>query len=575
MWAASQGCSHAACAPKCIRHWTWFPELRSVAPRARPECSIQLPSADYSQPQQPSEPTTEDPVASDVVPKDPGAVLFEFITNGVLLCTVCALGLVGNALSVFILSRPAMRSSTNLLLGGLARCDAALLTTSLFLFGLPSLHEYQQHLRATRREAQLVATPHPAPPHLLTPPPDPPDPPPGPTVSPDLEYHAQQGGILFDYYYRLYPLLAPVLYPLALTAQTASAYLTLTVTLERWVAVCHPLKARSLCTLRRARIHVAIAMAFSLLYNLPRFWEVHMVKQTLFLTGPPPSNITIYELKASPLRADKTYISVYVNWSYLIVMYVLPFGGLAFLNAAIYRQVRKANRERQRLSRLQKKEIGLATMLLIVVLVFFLCNVLALVNNVLESFSGIIKDQLVKTSNLLVTVNSSVNFIIYVTFGERFRRLFLKMFCGKRRRRGSRCATATRFVPGGSRGGALGEAPACSLAGPDSIGGASVAGVDNGGGGSLAVPRRAEPDEESGDSTPTRAGAPDLLRRAPGSAGRKARIGRRKRCSMALVRIVSPQRRAANGGPLRKAKDGVPTFRVTDMDEMTAPNGSS
>ncbi|XP_071451861.1 FMRFamide receptor [Hetaerina americana] len=469
----------------------------------------------YAEP--PSDPPdAEDPVMADSMAKDSGAVLFEFITNGVLLCTVCALGLVGNALSVFILSRPAMRSSTNLLLGGLARCDAALLTTSLFLFGLPSLHEYQAHLR----------------------------------------YHAQQGGVLFDYYYRLYPLLAPVLYPLALTAQTASAYLTLTVTLERWVAVCHPLKARSLCTLRRARIHVAAAMAFSLIYNLPRFWEVHMVKETLFLNGPPPSNLTVYELKASPLRADPTYISVYVNWSYLIVMYVLPFGGLAFLNAAIYRQVRRANRERQRLSRLQKKEIGLATMLLIVVVVFFLCNLLALVNNVLESFSGIIVDQLVKTSNLLVTVNSSVNFIIYVTFGERFRRLFLKMFCGKQRRRGSRCATATRFAPGGSRGGALGEAPACSLAGPDSLCGASVAGVD--GGNTLTVPRRAEPDEESGDSTPTRGGAaPDLLRKAPG--GCKARgAGRKKRCSMALVRIVSPQRRAAaNGVPLRKAKEVV------------------
>ncbi|KAG8227500.1 hypothetical protein J437_LFUL002389 [Ladona fulva] len=475
-------------------------------------------------------PGPEDGLFSESAPKDPNAILFEFITNGVLLCVVCALGLVGNALSIFILSRPAMRSSTNLLLGGLARCDAALLTTSLFLFGLPSLHEYQQHLRTSSRRETIL------PPHL----PPPPGPPPSPGSAPTyVEIPTQQGGILFDYNYRVYPLLAPVLFPLALTAQTASVYLTLTVTLERWVAVCHPLKARSLCTQRRARMHVVGAMAFALLYNLPRFWEVRRGK----ITTSPPSNITMYFVFASSLRSDPTYISVYVNWSYLVVMYVLPFGGLAVLNAAIYRQVRRANRERQRLSRLQKKEIGLATMLLIVVVVFFLCNLLALVNNVLESFYGIIVDQLVKTSNLLVTVNSSVNFIIYVTFGERFRRLFLKMFCGKKRRT---TGWATRFAPGGSRAGGIGEG-ACSLAGPDSLGG-SV-------GGRRTLAGGGEEDEESvGTDCPRPA---------------ESRRSRRRRSAMALVRIVSSQN-SANGGPPRKSRTSL---RSHVRAERRATNG--
>lgn len=80
------------------------------------------------------------------------------------------------------------------------------------------------------------------------------------------------------------------------------------------------------------------------------------------------------------------------------------------------------------MSRLQKKEIGLATMLLCVVVVFLLCNVWALISNVAEAFYGITVDQLVKVSNLLVTINSSVNFVIYVIFGEKFKRLFFKLF---------------------------------------------------------------------------------------------------------------------------------------------------
>ena len=36
--------------------------------------------------------------------------------------------------------------------------------------------------------------------------------------------------------------------------------------------------------------------------------------------------------------------------------------------------------------------------------------------------------ELTQVSNLLVTLNSSVNFIIYCIFGEKFKKLFCKLF---------------------------------------------------------------------------------------------------------------------------------------------------
>ncbi|KAL0275730.1 UNVERIFIED_CONTAM: hypothetical protein PYX00_003503 [Menopon gallinae] len=267
-----------------------------------------------------------------------------------------------------------MRSSINYLLIGLARCDTVLIITSVLLFGLPAI------------------------------------------------YH--RTGYLFTYKYGVFPYIAPVVYPLALTAQTITVYLTLTVTLERFVAVCHPLQARSLCTYGRARLYVIFIIVFSTLYNLPRFFES---KRDIEFNR--KHNMTVFVITASSLRQNEMYISIYVHWLYLLFIYFIPFTCLAVLNAAIYRQVRKANHERARLSRLQKKEIGLATMLICVVIVFFLCNFLALVNNIIEAFYGELYDKLVKTSNLLVTINSSVNFVVYVTFGEKFRRLFVKLFC--------------------------------------------------------------------------------------------------------------------------------------------------
>ena len=91
-------------------------------------------------------------------------------------------------------------------------------------------------------------------------------------------------------------------------------------------------------------------------------------------------------------------------------------------------QVREANRERSLLTNSQKREIGLATMLLCVVAVFFIFNILAMVVNIFE-VANILVDEMTRVSNLLVSVNSSVNFVIYCIFGDKFQRLFLRYFC--------------------------------------------------------------------------------------------------------------------------------------------------
>lgn len=310
----------------------------------------------------------------------PGDRLFQFVVHGVLLNAIGAAGLLGNALSVLVLTRPQMRSSVNCLLVGLAACDTVLILTSVLLFGLSAVYPYTGRLR--------------------------------------------------HYYYHVCPHLTPYAYPLANAAQTMSVYLTLIVTVERWVAVCHPFRAKALCTSSRARWYVLGTAAFALAYNAPKFLEAEVVRRSV--AGEP-----VYCVTADMTFRTDTYVLVYIHSMYMLVMYIVPFSALAVLNACIVRQVRRAQAERARLSRVQRRELGLTTMLLVVVLVFFLCNLLPLVTNTFEVFFGDQLenlDPLVKTTNLLVTLNSSVNFVIYVIFGEKFKRVFLKMFCTGRRR---------------------------------------------------------------------------------------------------------------------------------------------
>ena len=70
-----------------------------------------------------------------------------------------------------------------------------------------------------------------------------------------------------------FPLTTPYVYPVGLAAQSASVYLTVVVTIERYIVVCWALKARYVCTCRRAKLFIVIVCLCSLLYNASRFAE--------------------------------------------------------------------------------------------------------------------------------------------------------------------------------------------------------------------------------------------------------------------------------------------------------------
>lgn len=300
--------------------------------------------------------------------------LFDFIVYGVLVNFVGLFGILGNTVSMVVLSRPEMKSSINYLLIGLASCDTLLIIISILIFGLPSIYGYTGHL--------------------------------------------------FNYQFIVYPKIVKYLYPISCAAQIATVYLTLTVTIERYIAVCHPLKTRSFCTCGRARLAFLSIVAFAMIYNLPKFFEIEIYTETHW-----KYNVVIYCVRSASLRSNELYVTVYVHWMYFFVCYSFPLVALIIFNVAIYLRVRKANRDLQHLTHHQRREIGLATMLLCVVIVFIMCNILPLTSNIFETFIDDPPRWLVQTGNLLVTINSSINFIIYVIFGRKFKRIFMKLFC--------------------------------------------------------------------------------------------------------------------------------------------------
>lgn len=84
---------------------------------------------------------------------------------------------------------------------------------------------------------------------------------------------AQYENDLIDSTHNILSYLLPWVYSVGMVAQTASVYLTVTVTIERYLAVCFPFMARTFCTRGRARKAVLFVISFSLLYNSTRFFE--------------------------------------------------------------------------------------------------------------------------------------------------------------------------------------------------------------------------------------------------------------------------------------------------------------
>lgn len=315
---------------------------------------------------------------------------------GCLIIPIAIMGIFGNALTIYIFSRPTMSSSINFLLSGLAAIDIVLLFIGTPIFSSMAIYAFDQE------------------------------------IVPD---------IVINYF-------TITLYPIAMMAQTGSVWSMVVITLERYLAICWPFRARSFCSMKHAKVAFICIIFFSVCYNIVRFWEYEYFSK---------------ENRLQPLLKSNTlYMRLYIHWMYFVLIFLLPFLVLLIFNVLVVRSIQIARQHRLLLSRQQCREHNTALMMIILVLVFFFCNVLAFILNAIES---VLPTESCKTetemttdsfnsstfmsttteiiecmakpnfflfledlNNLLIELNSSVNFFIYFAFSNRFRSIFKKIY---------------------------------------------------------------------------------------------------------------------------------------------------
>ena len=184
--------------------------------------------------------------------------LYKMAVNIYLVGAMCALGILGNVVSILVLGRErSIRKTTRFLLQMLAVSDTAYLVACL---------AYQ-------------------------------------TAGAVLELTDWAPAVV----QRRWPYVEVYAWPLASIAQTSTVWLVVLVTADRYVAICRPLHAPQYSTVSRSRTAVVAIWAVSVAYNVPRFFE----REISIKAHPSVANATRLVTSLSDLRTNAAYFLVY------------------------------------------------------------------------------------------------------------------------------------------------------------------------------------------------------------------------------------------------------------------------
>ena len=327
--------------------------------------------------------------------------LYSFIVHTLIMGTLVVVGIIGNSLTFVVFWKGNFKSSTSFLFLSLALIDSALLLIVFTLFTLAEFDKYTGLLQS---------------------------------------------------FSNIYPYLIVYVFPSAFLAKTATIWVVVLIAVNRYIIVCLPLRASQWCTLSKMKIQLALVLAGAVLYNIPKFVERHIVYGTIHTSNNGTSN-TAYEVYTR-FGENRSFYRVYDTVFLLIFLLVLPILILTVITIRLIKAM-KAHRRMQleMQSRSQTDDSNVTSSLVFVVIVFIACQVPTFVCYALwevlpsdtRSCGGIVY-YLGEMSNLLVTLNSAVNFFIYIVTNRRFRDVLLKHVC--RRREQSQVSTDNRRFEG-------------------------------------------------------------------------------------------------------------------------------
>jgi len=242
---------------------------------------------------------------------------------------------------------------------------------------------------------------------------------------------------------------------------TSSTWLTVIMAVSRYLAICHPLKARIIIGMRFALGSIAVAFLFSILLNVPRFL------QSAIACVEDDAGVRYFHVPGMLQRhraLDQTYYALYV-----VVGIVLPLIILSYSNFFLIRAIRNSRHMRRQFQRhantadqrrradhhqSQSDTTNAITLTLTVIVIMYavlvspaeISNIFThMINAYLEQHRTASKEDstvqsgdadkqqadsynvAIAVANTLQTMNFACNFVLYCTVNVHFRHIVRQM----------------------------------------------------------------------------------------------------------------------------------------------------
>ncbi|CAG5125135.1 unnamed protein product [Candidula unifasciata] len=216
-------------------------------------------------------------------------------------------------------------------------------------------------------------------------------------------------------------------------------WLTVSLAVFRYIFVCKHHLASSMCSMQRARLTVFVVFVVTVVSNIPYLFTYQVKNKNTDANRPP-----CYWVDASDFALHHPMYIYFVHWLFGVVIKILPCILLAYLSTLLIVAMQQAKKRRARLlnnvSRVinhdSSSEHNRTTMMLVAVVLCFIVTeipqgLVAWISAVDQDFFDNVYIHLGDLMDILVLVNSAVNFILYCIMSQQFRDTFTSLFVSK------------------------------------------------------------------------------------------------------------------------------------------------
>ena len=298
----------------------------------------------------------------------------QYVTGLIFYPILCILGLSGNSLSIYVLCQKTMRTPTNIYLVSLAISDSIKLIND-FLYFLCIL-----------------------------------------MIQINFPTGSNLCASLYPYAHYIFNM-----------SVCCSAWLTVGVAAERYYKVCCLARVNLLCTFNSAILVCAMTFLLTTLLTLPLLFRYKSVNIDCGGDG----SVVMVEL--SELWKNEYFESAY-TWIHNLMRTVVPIIIVSTMNVFIIKTLRRTRRRSRSATTRQDSMQRVTCTLVSVIVVFVIC---VTPDAIISTFGyGYVEENYQiraarEITDLLLLVNSAVNFVLYIIFNSVFRKNFQALCCMK------------------------------------------------------------------------------------------------------------------------------------------------